>query len=134
MARDGYEADLNRLCIYSLETGKKHYLNWKSDVEAFCWAPANGKKMKVTDPQFYFLSVWHGCCNMYMANQKGEVTQLTETWDDWTSIQMANNGQRILATRQSPQLFNPYNPIDIGSSPVLCSVGEGYYGSRQKWC
>ena len=101
MARDGYEADLNRLCIYSLETGKKHYLNWKSDVEAFCWAPANGKKMKVTDPQFYFLSVWHGCCNMYMANQKGEVTQLTETWDDWTSIQMANNGQRILATRQS---------------------------------
>ena len=90
MARDGYEADLNRLCIYSLETGKKHYLNWKSDVEAFCWAPANGKKMKVTDPQFYFLSVWHGCCNMYMANQKGEVTQLTETWDDWTSIQMAN--------------------------------------------
>ena len=101
MARDGYEADLNRLCIYSLETGKKHYLNWKSDVEAFCWAPANGKKMKVTDPQFYFLSVWHGCCNMYTANQKGEVTQLTETWDDWTSIQMANNGQRILATRQS---------------------------------
>ena len=101
MARDGYEADLNRLCIYSLETGKKHYLNWKSDVEAFCWSPANGKKMKVTDPQFYFLSVWHGCCNMYTANQKGEVTQLTETWDDWTSIQMANNGQRILATRQS---------------------------------
>ena len=101
MARDGYEADLNRLCIYSLETGAKRYLNWKSDVEAFCWAPANGKKTKATDPQFYFLSVWHGCNNMYMANQKGEITQLTETWDDWTSLQMANNGQQILATRQS---------------------------------
>ena len=101
MARDGYEADLNRLCIYSLETGSKRYLNWKSDVEAFCWAPANGKKTKATDPQFYFLSVWHGCNNMYMANQKGEITQLTETWDDWTSLQMANNGQQILATRQS---------------------------------
>jgi dipeptidyl aminopeptidase/acylaminoacyl peptidase len=108
MARDGYEADLNRLCIYSLENGSKRYLNWKSDVEAFCWAPGemnSGKRkvksVKSTDPQFYFLSVWHGCCNMYMASQKGEITQLTETWDDWTSLQMANNGQRILATRQS---------------------------------
>ena len=108
MARDGYEADLNRLCIYSLETGSKRYLNWKSDVEAFCWAPRevkSGKRkvksVKSTDPQFYFLSVWHGCNNMYVASQKGEITQLTETWDDWTSIQMANNGQQILATRQS---------------------------------
>ena len=103
MARDGYEADLNRLCICHLATGTKRYLNWKSDVEAFCWAPAIDKKGKVkaSDPQFYFLSVWHGCNNMYMATQKGEVTQLTETWDDWTSLQMANNGQQILATRQS---------------------------------
>lgn len=100
MERDGYEADLNRLCIYHLATGSKRYINWKSDVDAFCWAPA-AKKVKAADPQFYFLSVWHGCCNMYSASQKGEVTQLTETWDDWTSIQMANNGQQILATRQS---------------------------------
>ncbi|MDE7457162.1 MAG: S9 family peptidase [Prevotella sp.] len=101
MARDGYEADLNRLCIYSLADGSKRFLSWKSDVEAFCWAPVTGKKVKATDARFYFLSVWHGCCNMYSANQKGEVTQLTQTWDDWTSLQMANNGQRIIATRQS---------------------------------
>lgn len=101
MARDGYEADLNRLCIYSLANGSKQFLSWKSDVEAFCWAPATGKKVKAADARFYFLSVWHGCCNMYCANQKGEVTQLTQTWDDWTSLQMANNGQRIIATRQS---------------------------------
>ena len=106
MERDGYEADLNRLCVYHLATGTKRYINWKSDVESFCWAPikeVRGKRLEVrsTDPQFYFLSVWNGCCNMYVASQKGEVTQLTETWDDWTSIQMANNGQRILATRQS---------------------------------
>ena len=106
MERDGYEADLNRLCVYHLATGTKRYINWKSDVESFCWAPikeVRGKRLEVrsTDPQFYFLSVWNGCCNMYVASQKGEVTQLTETWDDWTSIQMANNEQRILATRQS---------------------------------
>ena len=102
MERDGYEADLNRLCVCNVETGDKWYLNWKSDVEAFCWAPvANSKKVKAADPQFYFLSVWNGCCNMYMASQKREITQLTETWDDWTGIQMANNGQQILASRQS---------------------------------
>ena len=102
MERDGYEADLNRLCICNLATGEKRYLNWQSDVDAFCWAPtAAGKKIKASDAQFYFLSVWHGCCNMYSASNKGEVTQLTETWDDWTSLQLANDGKRILATRQS---------------------------------
>ena len=105
MERDGYEADLNRLCVCSLADGSKWYLNWKSDIDAFCWAPAaNGQKsnkVKSTDPLFYFISVWHGCSNMYMATQKREVIQLTETWDDWTGLQMSNYGQRILATRQS---------------------------------
>ena len=102
MERDGYEADLNRLCVCDVATGEKWYLNWKSDVEAFCWAPSEkGKKVKAADPQFYFISVWHGCINMYMVSQKREVSQLTETWDNWTSIQMANNGQQLLATRQS---------------------------------
>ena len=133
MARDGYEADLNRLCIYHLATGTKRYLNWKSDVEAFCWAPlkeVRGKRLEVrsTDPQFYFLSVWHGCNNMYVASQKGEITQLTETWDDWTSLQMANNGQQILATRQSLS-----HPTDIymvtpanGKKAKKAAVGSGF--------
>ena len=107
MERDGYEADLNRLCVCSLADGSKWYLNWKSDVDAFCWAPqpsVKGKKpakVKTTDPLFYFISVWHGCNNMYMVSQKREITQLTETWDDWTGLQMANDGQKIVATRQS---------------------------------
>ena len=105
MERDGYEADLNRLCVCSLADGSKWYLNWKSDIDAFCWAPGDAnsekRKVKATDPLFYFISVWHGCSNMYMVSQKREISQLTETWDDWTSLQMANNGQQILATRQS---------------------------------
>ena len=96
MERDGYEADLNRLCIYEMGTGIKRYIDWKSDVDAFCWAPEKEKQA-----QLYFLSVWHGCCNMYSVNWKGEVRQLTETWDDWTSLKLANDGKRILATRQS---------------------------------
>jgi dipeptidyl aminopeptidase/acylaminoacyl peptidase len=96
MERDGYEADLNRLCIYEMATGTKRYIDWKSDVESFCWAPQKDKSALL-----YFLSVWHGCNNMYSVNWKGEVKQLTETWDDWTSLQLANDGKRILATRQS---------------------------------
>jgi hypothetical protein len=74
MERDGYEADLNRLCIYNLATGEKSYVDWKSDVEAFCWAASksradkevkgkNGGVAKVSSPRLYFLSVWEGCCN-----------------------------------------------------------------------
>ena len=103
MARDGYEADLNRLCICDLTTGQRHYIDWKSDVEAFCWAPQlkKGAKSKKNDTQLYFLSVWHGCNNMYSVDNEGSVTQMTKTWDDWTSLQLANDGQRIVATRQS---------------------------------
>ena len=107
MERDGYEADLNRLCVCDLATGEKWYLPWKSDIDAFCWAPqptAKGRKpakVSASAPQFYFLSVWHGSCNMYVATQKREVYDLLVSWDDWTSIQMANDGQKILGTRQS---------------------------------
>ena len=131
MERDGYEADLNRLCVCSLTDGSKWYLNWKSDIDAFCWAPqpaANGKKpakVKTTDPLFYFVSVWHGCSNMYSVSQKREVTQLTDTWDDWTSLQMANNGQQILATRQSLS-----HPTDIYMvSPQAKKTAKGSVGS-----
>ena len=96
MERDGYEADLNRLCIYDLQTGDKRYIDWQSDVDAFCWAPQKDKQAKL-----FFLSVWHGCVNMYSVTQKDEVKQLTEDWADWTSLQLANDGKRILATRQS---------------------------------
>lgn len=96
MARDGYESDLNRVCVYSLETGTKKYVAHNSDIDAFCWAPAKDKTAML-----YFISVWHGCKNMYRVDRKGVVSQLTDHWSDWTSLQLANDGKRILATRQS---------------------------------
>ncbi len=112
MERDGYEADLNRLCIHELATGKKQYVDWKSDVDAFCWASypgnstkeiksKNGRKVTVSSPRLYFLSVWEGCCNMYTVLHSGHVFQLTEGWHDWTSLQMANKGNALIATQQS---------------------------------
>ena len=113
MERDGYEADLNRLCICDLQTGEKTYVDWKSDVEAFCWGyattpvqkPRKAEGVVEASPLLYFLSVWHGCCNMYAVTGAVEgalvVRQLTETWDDWTSLQLANDGRHLVATRQS---------------------------------
>ena len=98
MARNGYEADRNRLCVYSLADGTKQYLTetFDSNVDAFCWAAEKDK-----DALIYFIGVWHGCVNMYATNWNGEVRQLTEDWADWTSIQLANDGRKLLATRQS---------------------------------
>ena len=126
MERNGYEADLNRLCICDLATGEKRYLDWKSDIDAFCWATnaattkelkaKNGQKLTSTTPQFYFLSVWHGCCNIYAASHNGMIIQLTESWHDWTSIKPANNG-RLLATCQSlsspTDIFMVYPPQKV---------------------
>ena len=95
MARDGYESDRNRLCIYDLATGEKKYVTetFDSNVDAFCWS-ADSKTLS-------FIGVWHGCVNMYQTNLKGEVRQLTEDWADFVSIAPANDGGKLLAMRQS---------------------------------
>ena len=114
MERDGYEADLNRLCIYEMATGTKRYVDWKSDVEAFCWG--YGKEHLL-----YFLSVWHGCNNMYAVTNDLKTIQLTESWGDWTSLQLANDGKHIIATRQSlsaPTDIYKVTPIAVQDQPL----------------
>ncbi len=95
MARDGYEADRNRLCVYELTTGEKTYVteSFDSNVDAFCW----NKDSKT----LYFTGVWHGCVNIYQTGLNGEVSQLTNDWADVVSLSMANDGDRLLALRQS---------------------------------
>ncbi len=95
MARDGYEADRNRLCIYTLETGEKNYVteSFDSNVDAFCWS-ADSKTLS-------FIGVWHGCVNVYQTNMKGEVKQITNDWADYLSVATANDGNKLMAMRQS---------------------------------
>lgn len=40
MARNGYESDRNRLCVYNLKTGEKTYTteSFDSNVDDFCWS------------------------------------------------------------------------------------------------
>lgn len=103
MARDGYESDRNRLCVYNLSTGKKTYTteSFDSNVDDFCWS-SDSKTL-------YFLGIWHGCENIYQTNLKGNVMQLTDGWYDYGSVQMLNNGKKLLAERhsmsQAPELY-----------------------------
>ncbi|MGN0282671.1 MAG: alpha/beta fold hydrolase [Prevotella sp.] len=95
MARDGYEADLNRLCVYELATGTKNYVStaFDSNVDDFCW---NADSKSLT-----FIGVWHGCINMYQVDLKGTLTQLTGDCADYGSVSLANDGKKLLASRQS---------------------------------
>ena len=95
MARDGYEADRNRLCIYTFATGEKTDVTESLDtnVDAFCWS-ADSKTLS-------FTAVWHGCTNIYHTNLKGEVKQLTNDWADYLSVAPANDGDKLLTMRQS---------------------------------
>ncbi len=93
MARDGYESDRNRLCVYELATGKKTYVteSFDSNVDAFTWAPDS--------KTLYFLGCWHACTHVYQTNLSGKVMQLTDGWFDYGSLQMM--GKKLLVTRHS---------------------------------
>ena len=97
MARDGYESDRNRLCLYTLADGTKNYVTetFDSNVDDFCWA--NDSRT------LYFIGVWHACENLYQTNLRGEVKQLTDDWADFGSVQLLNNGNKLLASRHSFQ-------------------------------
>ncbi len=94
MARDGYESDRNRLCVYNIATGEKNYVTetFDSNVDGFCW---------MNDSEtISFIGVWHGCVNAYQTTLRGDVRQITDNWADITSIQPIGK-KDLLITRQS---------------------------------
>ena len=95
MARDGYESDRNRLCVYNLKTGEKKYVteSFDSNVDDYCWA--NDSKT------LYFLGCWHACVMVYQTNLSGQVMQLTDGWYDFGSVQMLGATKNLLVTRHS---------------------------------
>ena len=93
MARNGYESDRNRLCVYEIKTGKKKYVteSFESGVDGFCWNE-NSRNL-------YFVGVWHARSSVYATDLKGKVKQLTSGDYDYTSV--ATCGKNLIATRHS---------------------------------
>lgn len=112
MKHNGYESDLNRLCIMELSTGKKHYLidkgNFDSNVEQYVWA--NDSK------SVYFLGCWHACINVYQASLTGKIKQLTDGWYDFGSVNTLGNTKNLLVTRHS--MLQPDDIYQLAPSKV----------------
>ena len=97
MQHDGYESDLNRLCIYNLATGQKSYVvdkdNLETNVDGFCWS---------TDSKsLYLTACWHATERIYQVSLDRKVKQVTDdSWNDFGTVAMLNDKQ-LLATRHS---------------------------------
>ena len=117
MARDGYESDRQRLCIYDLKERTKTYVteSFDSNVDDFCWAP--------DAHTLYYLGVWHGTENLYRTNLDGEVEQLTDCQADFGSLQMVGEAaaHHILLAEKHDHL----HPADLYLLTVPAKSGTG---------
>ena len=118
MARDGYEADRNRLCVYDIATGTKRYVteSFDSNVDAFCWG-ADSRSLS-------FTGVWHGCVSVWQTNLNGEVRQITNEWADYVALSPANDGKKLIALRQSLSAPTDIFVIDPGKNADKTKVEQ----------
>jgi dipeptidyl aminopeptidase/acylaminoacyl peptidase len=105
MARDGFEADKDRIMIYDFVSGKFTDFSEKFDQGAnnFTWS-ADSKNL-------YFLSSIHGTVQIYsLSIATKEIKQITNGQWDYLSIALA--GKDIIATKQSMVMPTEIYKID----------------------
>lgn len=124
MARDGYESDRNRLCIYNIADKTKKYVteSFDSNVDSYCWT-ADSKKL-------YFTGCWHACINLYQTDLSGKVVQLTDDIADFGSISLANNGNTLLASRHSMSQADELNIVNPGKNIKKTNVTQLTYENK----
>ena len=94
MERDGYEADLKRLFIQELKTGKKTFLtdSFEYDVDETVWSPDS--------KSIFFLATKHAEAQLWELTLKGrKIRQITTGMHDYTSLDL--QAGKLLAGRQS---------------------------------
>jgi len=114
MARDGYEADMNRLFVHDLTTGTNRFLSEQldADVSNLCWS-ADGAII-------YFLSSEEAVIQLYKADcATGAIQALTNGQFDLSGLALA--GDQLITYRHSmerPNELYRVNPAD-GSMTAL---------------
>nr|WP_314601808.1 S9 family peptidase [uncultured Porphyromonas sp.] len=94
MERDGYEADLKRLFIQELKTGKKTFLTdgFEYDVDETVWSPDS--------KSIFFLATKHAEAQLWeLALKDRKIRQITTGMHDYTSLDL--QAGKLLAGRQS---------------------------------
>ncbi len=126
MERDGYEADLRRLFVMDMKSGKKTYLTegFECDVESPTWSG---------NDEIYFLSCVKAETHLHKIQVRSKkITQITEGQYNYTSFALA--GKHILAGRQSMKVptdlyqINPRNgeakAITQENAELLKKIGD----------
>ena len=117
MARDGYESDRQRLCVYDLQKNEKHYVteSFDSSVDDFIWGD---------NFNLYFIGVWHATENLYRTTIDGHVTQLSDYQADFGSLQLVETQTDDYAYQSGVPVMllterhDYFHPADL----YLCSV------------
>lgn len=129
MARDGYESDRARLCVYNIQTGEKAYVSegFQSGVDTYCWAPDS--------KSLFFSGTWHGTNQIYSANLKGELKQLT-AGDFDHSVEASLGDGKLLVKRHSMSQADEIYLLDTKAKPgnnltQLTHENEPFYQKLQ---
>lgn len=94
MARDGFEADKDRIMIYNIDSGKTEDYSSTFDQSSsnFVWSQDS--------KTLFFLSGHHGTTQIYFLNLSNKgIKKLTEGMHDYVNITLA--GKEIIGARQS---------------------------------
>jgi len=122
MARDGYEADLDRLFIHDLKNQSNRCLSdsLDGDVSSVCWTK-DGKTL-------YFLSALQAVTQIFSVNlETNSVNQLTDGMFDFGSISLAGN--QLVGVRHSlsrPDDLYRINPVN-GEMVALTNENKEIY-------
>ena len=123
MARDGYESDLNRLCVLNIYTRAPYFLShdFASNVENMCWS-RDGKTI-------YFTGVWHGTKHLYALDMKTEkVRAITSGHYDYSLVGLGPDGSLIASRHSLSAADELYNvEIKTGEARPITSVNRAIF-------
>jgi dipeptidyl aminopeptidase/acylaminoacyl peptidase len=120
MARDGYEADKNRLFIANLSTGKKedYTAHFDLNVRNLTWSKDN--------KSIYFISDIHATDEIYRLNlEDGNISRITDGIHNYQDVALA--GDKLIATKVSmsqPAEIYKVDPV-TGLDESITSVTKG---------
>ena len=107
MERDGYESDVNKLCVFNFETKEKFYVTEGLDtfINSYAWGLDNNT--------IYFSAVWDGAYQIYKTDIKEKkVEKITNEINNFSNISVLD-GEHLLATNCSMQRPNDLYIVDL---------------------
>jgi len=117
MARDGYEADQNRLFIHDLSSGENRFISkdLDGDVSSVCWA-SDGRTL-------YFLSALQAVSQVFSVSLDGtRLKQVTNELSDFESIAFARDD--LVGLKHTISRPNEIFKVKIQDGSILALTDE----------